>query len=123
MPRRLSPKGRELTAISTRLYSNHIPKKTTIDELAAMIKGGFDEVHTRLDRMAIKDDLQAVRMEMATKQELRTLEQKVDDGFQHVYARLDIIRDDISDLPTMREELHDIRHRIERLEQKAGLAT
>lgn len=44
------------------------------------------------------------------------------ENFQHVYARLDVICDDVSDLPTMRAELHDLRQRIEQLEQKAGLA-
>ena len=83
-------------------------KKTTIDDLAVMVKGGFDEVHTRLDQMATKDDL-------------HTLEQKVDAGFQHVNVRLDRIRDDISDLPTIRAELHDLGRRVHRLEQKARL--
>ena len=78
-----------------------MPKKTTIDDLAAMIKHGFDQT--------------------ATKDDLHALEQKVDAGFQHVNARLDSIREDMSDLPTMREELHDLRQRLDRVEQKVGL--
>ena len=44
------------------------------------------------------------------------------DGFQHVNARLDTIREDTADLPAMREELRDLRTRVDRLEQKVGLA-
>ena len=90
-------------------------KKMTIEQLAAMIQ----------NTMASKEDLKP----LATKEGLRTLEQKVDTleqkvdtGFQHVNARLDAIRDDISDVPAMREELHDLRRRVEHLEQKAGRA-
>ena len=85
-----------------------MPKKTTIEDLAAMIKHGFDATATKEDFHALKDDL-------------HVLDQKVDAGFQHVNARLDSIRNDMSDPPTMREELHDLRQRLDRVEQKVGL--
>lgn len=81
-------------------------KKMTIEQLAAMIQ----------NTMASKEDLKP----LATKEDLHTLEQKVDAGFQHVNSRLDSIRDDISDVPAMREEVHDLRRRVEHLDQKAG---
>jgi len=42
-----------------------------------MVKGGFDEVHTRLDQTTTKEDPK----QSATKEEVRTLEQKMDAGF------------------------------------------
>ena len=74
---------------------------TTIEGLAILIQ----------TTMASKEDIAAVRAEMATKKDLARLEQKVDDGFRYVNARLDIIREDISDLP-------EIRHRIKVLEDR-----
>jgi hypothetical protein len=75
-------------------------KKMTIEDLAVMVKHGFDDMQQRVE----------------------TVEQKVDAGFQHVNARLDRIRDDIADLPAIREEIEDLRQRVERLEHPAGRA-
>ncbi len=74
-----------------------------------MVSRGFEGVDQRLDQMATKDDLSR-------------LEQKMDDGFRNVNARLDFIREDTDDLPALREELHALRRRVEQLEHKAGLA-
>ena len=89
-------------------------KKTTIDDLAAMTQRGFTDVEHRLgERMDRGFHLLESGLQVLAKQ--------MTEGFQHVNARLDIIRDDVSDLPAMREELHDLRHRLERVEQKVGL--
>ena len=77
-------------------------KKITIEELATMVKRGFD--HT-----ATKNDLEQLRGEMQQ-------------GFFAVNSRLDLIREDTADLPAMREELRDLRTRVDLLEQKVGLA-
>ena len=92
-----------------------MPKKTTIEDLAAMIKRGFDQTATKEDMHALEQRTAGLETRLVH------VEQKVDDGFQHVNARLDIIRDDVSDLPAMREELQNLRHRLERVEQKVGL--
>ena len=76
----------------------------TIDDLAAMVKRGFDSMDKRFDAVDKRSD------QMATKDDLHALEQKVDAGFAHMNARLDTIRSDISDLPSIREELYDVRH-------------
>ncbi len=92
-----------------------MPKKTTIDDLAAMTQRGFTDVEQRLGE----------RMDRGFKlleSGLQVLAKQMREGFQSVSARLDTIREDISDLPTMREELHDLRQRVEQLEHKAGVA-
>ena len=86
-------------------------KKVTIEDLAGMVKRGFDGVDKRFDGV---DD------RMATKQELHSLEKEMRDSFAHVNARLDTIRHDISDFPAMRASLQDLHHRVERLEHKAA---
>jgi len=86
-------------------------KITTIEDLAVMVARGFGDIEKR---MATKEDLK----ELATKDAVRALEQKMDAGFQNVYARLDTISDDISDLPAIRQELRDIDRRVERLERR-----
>ena len=85
-------------------------KKITIENLATMVKRGFDNIEAR---MATKDDLQAMREEMTT---------KMDDGFRGVHRRIDLLVEDLSDLPDMREELMDLGKRMDRVERKVGLA-
>ena len=109
----------------------YMTKKMTIEHLAAMIQNTMaskDDLKGMASKedlkgMASKEDLKKMASKedlklLATKTDLRILDQKVEAGFQHVNARLDTIRDDISDLPVMRQELRDLRHRVDRLEQK-----
>ena len=92
-----------------------MPKKTTIDDLAAMIKRGFDEVHTRLDATATKDDLHKVediQKDMlgelnATHADIRYIRSTVDK-----LVHSDIVHD---------ATIQDLTSRVHRLEQKAGL--
>lgn len=99
-------------------------KKITIEDLALMVKRGFDETTTKedLERFATKQDLER----FATKEDLQNvkngLERKMDEGFYAVNTRIDLLRNDISDLPQMREELHDLRNRVSRLEKKTSIA-
>ena len=58
--------------------------------------------------MASKEDLQALRTEMQA-------------GFFAVNSRIDLLHEDLSDLPDIREEVKDHSKRIAWLEQKVGL--
>ncbi|MBI4085786.1 MAG: hypothetical protein HY433_00900 [Candidatus Liptonbacteria bacterium] len=80
-------------------------KITDIEGLAGLIQR----------TMASKEDLQT----LASKEDLSRLEEKMDDGFRGVNARLDLVREDISDLPAIRHELQDLRQRVERLEKQS----
>lgn len=95
-------------------------KKLTIDDLAVMVKRGFDGTATKddLKGFATKDDLKG----LATKNDFRIL---ADD--------LEIIRADIRDIkgslgPLVRtiaaqdREMQELRVRVARLERKAGVA-
>ena len=88
-------------------------KKMTIEQLAAMIEKTMASKED-LKSLATKEDLQAFKQEVGVRFE------RVDAQFDHVNAWLDSIHHDISDLPIMRNELHDLRCHAETLEQKAG---
>lgn len=75
----------------------------TIEDLAEMINR----------TMASKEDL---------KESLKKLEQRMDDRFDHVDARLDTIEHDVSDLPEMRQELVNIDERLTKVELKVAHA-
>jgi len=86
-----------------------VKKNITLDDLAVMVKHGFDEVHTRLD--ATNTELLTVK---------KDLTQKMDEGFFAVNRRLDLLHEDISDLPAIREELKDLDERFVRIERKVA---
>ncbi len=97
-------------------------KKITIETLAGMIKRGFDATASKeeLAKMASKDDLQKLEQKVdGLDRRVSTIDKKVDQGFQHINARLDLLRNDISDLPAMRQELRDLGQRVDRLERSA----
>lgn len=102
-------------------------KKITLEILAGMVKRGFDEtakkadVDKRFEAVDKRFELVDRRLENLTQALIRFI-RATDDNFRHVNARLDRIRDDISDLPVIREELRGLRSRVERLERKAGAA-
>lgn len=77
-------------------------KRITIEDLAVMVKHGFDT-------MATKEDLAHLRTDMR-------------DGFFAVNRRLDLLHEDISDLPDMREELRDHDKRLIQVERKVRVA-
>ena len=90
-------------------------EKMTIEDLAAMVKRGFDATATKEDlkQFATKEDL---------KDGLHKLEQRMDERFDHVDARLDTIEHDISDLPAMRQELVDVDERLTKVENRVAHA-
>jgi len=74
-----------------------------------------------LKAMASKEDLKA----MASKEDLKAMAQlrtEVRDGFYAVNKRIDLLREDISDLPDIREELKEHGERLTRMEGKVGVA-
>lgn len=104
-------------------------KNITIEDLAVMVKHGFDEVHERFDQTATKADLLVVKKDimvvkkdiMVVKKDIHQLGQKMDEGFFAVNRRIDLLHEDISDLPIIREELKDLDERLFRVEQKVGI--
>jgi len=107
-------------------------KKVTIEDLAGMVKRGFDSVDKRFEQVDQRFDSVDKRFEQVDKRfeqvdkrfeqvdkRFDNLENRMEAGFAHVNARLDTIRHDISDLPAMRASLRDLHQRVERLEHKA----
>lgn len=102
-------------------------KITTIEGLAGATQGEFLAVGKRFDAVDKRFDGVDKRFD--------SLEEKIDklvdtvmnlavvmkDGFAHVNARIDTLHSDISDLPALREELHGLRGRVDRLERKTGV--
>ena len=95
-----------------------IKKNITIEDLAVMVKHGFDEVHTRLDVTNTRLDQTATKTELSEVK--KDLTQKMEEGFFAVNRRLDLLHEDISDLPAIREELKDHDERLIRVERKVG---
>ncbi|OGF63412.1 hypothetical protein A2662_04710 [Candidatus Giovannonibacteria bacterium RIFCSPHIGHO2_01_FULL_45_33] len=88
-----------------------MPKEITNDELAAMIKRGFDDA-------ASKSDIKRLDERIAI------LETKTEDGFRHVNARLSTIEGDISDIRkhfVYRDEFEDLMARVKYLETKLSI--
>ena len=90
-------------------------KKITIEDLAVMVNKGFSGVSQRLDDIEKRTEKRFGDLTEA----ITKLTKATDDNFRHVNFRLDRVRDDVSDLPMMREELRVLRNRVERLERKA----
>ncbi len=85
-----------------------------------MVKHGFDEVHERFDSMDGRLDSMDERFDSMDGR-IDKLEQKVEEGFFAVNRRLDLLHDDISDLPTIREELKDHDERLVHVERKVSM--
>lgn len=107
-------------------------KNITINALARMTQAGFRELGSKMDKGFAEVDKKFAEVDkkfaevdkkfVILTDALTHLARITDDNFRHVFARLDKIREDISDLPTIREELHNLSQRVDRLERKAGAA-
>lgn len=64
-----------------------------------------------------------IQRTMASKEDLQALRTEMKDGFFTVNRRIDLLHEDISDLPDIREEVKDHDERLARVERKVGLAT
>ncbi len=82
---------------------------TTIEDLAALIQR----------TMASKEDIGQLRSQV--KEDIAELRTEMKDGFLNINTRLDYIREEVEGLPAMRQELQELRERVKRLEQRAGL--
>ena len=87
-----------------------VKKINTIGDLAAMIQR----------TMASKEDLVGLKSEL--KGDIAHLRTEMRDGFYAVNRRIDLLREDISDLPDIREEVKDLGERLTRVERKVGAA-
>lgn len=94
-------------------------KKITIEGLATITYKGFKGVDERFDKVDERFDKVDRQIGELT-EALTKFIKATDDNFRHVNARLDRVRDDISDVPTMREELHELRERVGRIERKVS---
>ena len=74
-------------------------KKITIEDLARMVSGGFTEIEKKVEQSRIETQ----------------------DGLRAVNRRIDLLREDLSDLPDIREELKDHDERLTHVERKVGL--
>ena len=85
-------------------------KKITIEDLARMVSGGFTEIEKKVEQS---------RIEVEKKVEQSRIETQ--DGLRAVNRRIDLLREDLSDLPDIREELKDHDERLTHVERKVGL--
>ena len=117
-------------------------KEVTLDDLAMMVQGGFDEVY---ERMATKDDLkQMVTKEdaknfatkgdlelLATKQDLQGLRSEMNTKFGAIQEDVAEIKTELAQISKRTKEDTDaygvdivqMKGRIVVLERKAGIAT
>ncbi len=88
-------------------------EKMTIEQLAEMVKRGFDTTAT-------KEDLK----QFATKEDLQKFREETNARIDHVDARLGRIEADISELQkgvVYRHEFEDVLGRIKYIERKLGI--
>ena len=95
-------------------------KITTIEGLATATQSEFLGMNKRFDAVDKRFDAVDGRFN-SLESAIERLTTAVETGFAHVNARIDKLHSDISDLPVMREELHGLRQRVERLERKSGV--
>ena len=95
-------------------------KKTTLEELARMIKAGFDQTATR-------DELKGVENRLTesidkVEEDVKILRQDMEAGFYTLAQEIKKLREDFqSFISIYRNEIAELRVRIERLEKKVGL--
>jgi len=98
-------------------------KKLTLETLAQMIRHGFDQMATKDDVVRLTRRADGLEVKIGgLEQKVGGLEQKMDEGFYAVNRRIDLLHDDLSDIPDIREEVKEHDLRIGRLERKAGTA-
>ena len=115
----------------------YMAKKLTLETLAQMIKHGFDQTATKDDVVGLTRRADGLEVKIggleqkvgsleqkvgSLEQKVGSLEQKMDEGFYAVNRRIDLLHDDLSDIPDIREEVKEHDLRIGRLERKAGTA-
>lgn len=91
-------------------------KKTTIDDLAVMVKNGFDENHKRIDETHKRID--------SLRTEVGDFRIETNERFNYANARLDKIEKDVADIRkhfVYRYEFEDLMARVKYMEEKMGI--
>lgn len=98
-------------------------KEITLDDLAVMVKKGFDETNGRIDTLDGRIDNLEKKVDEGffnVNGRIDRLDKKVDDGFLNVNVRLDRIEKDIKHFVTQ-DEFDDLMSRVKYLEAKLGI--
>ncbi|MBI4837187.1 MAG: hypothetical protein HY813_02145 [Candidatus Portnoybacteria bacterium] len=99
--------------------SNMKRKNTTIEDLAIMVKKGFDGVDKKFDGVDKKFDGVDKKFDEAQK-DRDGIRREMREGFTRVNARLDVIEGDIKDF-IGRDEFEDVLARLKLVEKTLGL--
>ena len=107
-----------------------VEKKVTLEELAEMISRGFEATATKVELQGVRDEVQSAR------DEAQSFREHVENEFQSVRSELGMFRNEtVSELKEIKTvlgplvrivagleiDLRDVRSRVTRLEQKAGI--
>ena len=102
-------------------------KKTALENLARMIKAGLDETATKTelknveDRLTGKIDRVEGRVERV-EGDIKILRQDMEAGFYTLAQEIKQLREDFQAFISIyKNEIADLRARIERLEKKVGI--
>lgn len=87
-------------------------KKVTIENLAVMVKKGFDGVDKKFDGVDKKFD--------EAQKDRQSIRREMKEGFRHINARFDVIESDIKDFVS-RDEFEDVLARLKLIEKTIGL--
>lgn len=93
-----------------------VKKQTTIDDLAVMVKKGFDYVDKRFNDVDKRFN--------AMDKKIDEFKSQTSDNFNYVYARLDTIEHDIQDMRgkiVYHDEFEDLMIRVKYIEKKLGI--
>ncbi|MEK9175662.1 MAG: hypothetical protein AAB795_03690 [Patescibacteria group bacterium] len=111
-------------------------KKTTIDDLAVMVKHGFDGVDKRFEQVDVRFEQVDVRFEqvdvrfdqivdtMIDKATFGKFAENVDRRFGHLEARMSTMERDVSEIRKhfiYRDEFEDALARLRLVEKKLGI--
>ena len=97
-------------------------KKTTIDDLAGMVKHGFDSVDKRFEQVYKRFD--HITETMVDKATFNKFADNVDRRFGHLEARMSTMERDVAEIRkhfVYRDEFEDALARIRLLEKKMGI--
>ena len=96
-------------------------KQTTIEDLAVMVKKGFEDTARKQDVVGLKGDITGLKEDVTGLKEDMI---EVKEGLDHVDARLGRIEADINEMRgeiVYRHEFEDALGRIKYLEKKLGI--
>ncbi len=86
-------------------------KGTTIDELAVMVKNGFDSMETRIG--SIESNISTIKSSMATKQDLKDLKQDLTKTIYTEIGKANLRLDNVA----LKNEVNSLDKRVTKLEK------